>query len=192
MAVKLRRAIFYTNVQLSPENALKYYKEAVRVAEEVGMDPFSDEVLGIKIQFAFFLEKIQVYRRAIDVLELVRQDCLDWLERRGALEGNEAKRTRVLAKVVGMTTKLGELYANQYVMERDLAEERLVWAVETVLKETKRREREGVKPNEGEWLSSEEMGGAFEGKIATLHGQASANRNAKLLQITTKRRMHII
>ena len=128
------------------------------------MDPFSDEILGIKIQLASFMEKIQQYPKAIDVLEIVRGDCLRWVEQLGGKEGNEGKRTRVMGKIVGISVKLGELYANDFVADRDLAEERLVWAVETVLKEQKRRDEEGVKEGEGNWMSNEEIGGALECK----------------------------
>ena len=64
-------------------------------------------------------------------------------------ERNTAKRTRVLAKTVAMSLKLGELYSNPYIHDPTTAEERLVWAVETILKEKQRRETQGVKENEG-------------------------------------------
>lgn len=163
VAKQLRKALYYTNASLEPRRALKYYKEALRVADEVGMDPFSDEIIGVKIQVASMCEKAQQYQRAIDVLELVKNDCLKWVDLFGSKPGNEGKRTRILGKTVGISVKLGELYANQYVMEKEVAEERLVWAVETVLKEQQRREIEGVKPDEGRWMSPEEIGGSLEG-----------------------------
>ncbi|KAI9850349.1 MAG: hypothetical protein M1838_005796 [Thelocarpon superellum] len=162
VAVKLRRALYYSNIAPSPKDAVRYYREALEEANRLGMDPFSDEVIGIKIQLAAFVEKIQQYKKAIEVLELVRGDCLGWLEERGGIEGNEGQRTRVLSKLVGMSVKLADLYANPYIKEPELAEERLIWAVETVLKERKRREVEGVREGEGEWMSNEEVGGALE------------------------------
>ncbi|RDW79878.1 hypothetical protein BP6252_04516 [Coleophoma cylindrospora] len=162
VAKQLRKAIFYTNYQMDPKLALKYYKEALRVAAEEGMDPFSDEIIGVKIQVAALMEKIQQYRKAIEVLEIVKHDCLDWVDKRGSIPGNEGDRTRILGKTVGISVKLGELYGNQYVMEKELAEERLVWAVETVLRESQRRQQEGIKPGEGEWLSNEENGATLE------------------------------
>jgi hypothetical protein len=149
---------------LSAKDAIKYYKRALREADEIGMDPFSDEILGVKIQVASLMEKIQKYQKAIDVLEIVRSDCLKWVDQLGSKPGNEAKRTRVLGKTVGISVKLGELYANEYVLEKEFAEERLVWAVETVLKELQRRKVEGVKPEEGPWMSPEEIGGSLEGQ----------------------------
>jgi hypothetical protein len=165
VAKQLRKALYYTNIQLSPKDAVKYYKEALRVADEMGMDPFSDEIIGVKIQLAALMEKIQQYPKAIEVLEIVRRDCLKWVVELGNQPGNEAKRTKVLGKTVGISVKLGELYANEYVMEKEAAEEKLVWAVTAVLKEQRRREVEGVKPGEGAWMSAEEIGGAMEGEL---------------------------
>ena len=165
VAIKLRRALYYTNMDVQPKEALKYYDQALRVAHEIGMDPFSDELLGVKIQVASLMEKVQQYQKAIDVLEIVRNDCLKWMDQLGSKPGNEGKRTRVLGKTVGISVKLGDLYANQYVLEPDLAEEKLIWAVETVLKEQQRRDLEGVKEGEGSWMNNEEMGGAFECEI---------------------------
>ena len=59
--------------------------------------------------------------------------------------------------------KLGEHYANEYIGDQDAAEEKLVWAITTLLKEQKRREDEGVKEEEGQWMSNEEIGGSLEG-----------------------------
>ena len=162
VAKQLRKALYYTNISLDPRLAVKYYKEALRVAEEIGMDPFSDEILGVKIQLAALMEKIQQYQKSIDVLEIVRRDCLRWIDELGNKPGNEGKRTRVLGKTVGISVKLGELYVNEYIMDKEAAEEKLVWAVTTVLKEQQRREVEGVKPDEGEWLSPEQIGGSLE------------------------------
>ena len=162
VAVKLRRALWYSNQDLQPKNALKYYRQALSVAEELGMDPFSDEILGIKIQVASLMEKTQQYQKAIDVLEIVRAGCLNWIELLGDKPRNEGKRTRVLQKAIGMSVRLGELYSHQNIADTAAAEEKLVWAVTTVLKERKRREDEGVKEGEGEWMSNDEIGAALE------------------------------
>ncbi|MCJ1251617.1 hypothetical protein MMC30_008852 [Trapelia coarctata] len=162
VANKLRRALHYSNIELDPQKAVDYYKQALAVADEVGMDPFSDEILGVKISLAGFMEKIHQYQRAIDVLEIVRRDCNKWLDTVGKREGREGDRTRVLAKTVGISVKLGELYANEYIGDQDAAEKNLIAGVETSLRERKRREDEGVKEGEGPWMSNEEMGGALE------------------------------
>ena len=173
------------------------------------MDPFSDEVLGIRIQTTFWLQKIGNFKGAVQVLEGVLGDCKRWLDvmeqsvRDGkvdkfgklvtsALESPEAKvqaeakstnesqtiedktedelvpenlwhkRRRLLAKAIGTAVKLGELYSDEHVLEPESSHKHLVWAVESALKEFRRRREEGVKEGEGDWLSPEEMGGTME------------------------------
>ncbi|RYP93014.1 hypothetical protein DL770_000888 [Monosporascus sp. CRB-9-2] len=206
IAKSLRRALYYSNYSPAPPLALKYYKRALEQCSAAGLDPFSDEVLGIKIQLAAWLEKIGNYQNSIDVLEALLRDCKKWVEvmEKGAQDGlidrfgfltekgksssapklsteagREAgsdpesdpeqkpenlwaKRTRVLGKSVGISVKLGELYADEHVLQSDAAGERLVWAVETVLKELQRRQVEGIKEDEGDWMSPEQIGGALE------------------------------
>ena len=128
------------------------------------MDPFSDEMLGVKIQVAAMFEKAGAWQRAIQTLELVRTNCLQWIEQVGAKEGNEGCRTKVLGKTIGISVRLGEYYANDFVSDYESAEERLVWAVTAALKEQRRREEEGVKEGEGKWLEDEEIGGTLEGE----------------------------
>ncbi|KAF5127794.1 hypothetical protein E5D57_008728 [Metarhizium anisopliae] len=218
VANTLRRAIYYTNYKPDPEMALKYYKKAMEQVKEVGLDPFSDEVLGIRIQVSFWLQKINNYKGSIDVLESVLQDCKRWV---GVMEQsvadgkvneagryvNEAtgsqpagsetvtvvppkdsiakasetkkdgeaepepepevetlwrKRQRLLAKAIGTAVKLGEMYADEHVLQPDKSHDHLVWAVETSLKEFSRRKVDGIKPGEQDWLSPPELGGMME------------------------------
>lgn len=163
VAKKLRRAIFYSSGRnMDVREANKYFRQGLQIADEMGMDPFSDEIIGVKISIAAMFERAQHYKVAIDVLEIIRRDCFRWVEELGDKHWNDGKRTRVLAKTVALNVKLGELYGNQYVANRDAAEERLVEAVETVLKEKQRREQDGVQPGEGNWLSDEEAGVSLE------------------------------
>ena len=112
------------------------------------------------------------------MLERVRADCIEWMEKLGGKAGNEGKRTRVLGKTIGISVKLGEHYANEYIANQEAAEEKLVWAVTAMLKEQKRREDEGVKEGEGQWLSNEEIGGSLEGECLLLHAFANGHRIA--------------
>ncbi|KAL1641885.1 hypothetical protein SLS58_005720 [Diplodia intermedia] len=163
VAKKLRRALYFSQERsLDPKLAIKYYREALAAADEEGMDPFSNEVLGIKFQLASLFEQLQNYQRAIDILEIVRRDCLRWVDEFGDKHWNDGKRTRVLGKTIGISVKLGDLYSNPYIKDTDKAGEKLIWAVETVLREKIRREKEGVKEGEGDWITDEEMGASME------------------------------
>jgi len=81
VADALRSAIYWTEIDLKPTKALEWYKEALRVALEKGMHPFSDEVVGIKLQVALMLEKAGLVDPAVEVLERTKAECLDWVER---------------------------------------------------------------------------------------------------------------
>ncbi|EGR47809.1 uncharacterized protein TRIREDRAFT_4428 [Trichoderma reesei QM6a] len=216
VANTLRRAIYYTNYKPDPELALRYYKKAMEQCAEIGLDPFSDEVLGIRIQVAFWLEKINSHKAAIDVLESVLGDCRKWIdvmeqsvkdgkvdeqgryvgdaqqriaaaeaasESKAGQAASESKdgqtedsteappepsetlwrkRERLLLKAISTSVKLGELYADEHVLNPDKSRSHLVWAVETSLKEFRRRRTDGPKPGEEKWLSPEELGGSME------------------------------
>lgn len=165
VAKKLRRALYYTNTDLQPKEALRYYRQALELANEMGMDPFSDEIMGVKVQVASLMEQIRNYPKAIEVLEILKRDCLQWEQLLGGLERNKEKRTRVLKKAIAISIKLGELYSNEYINEPRVAEERLVWAVESTLREKQRRDRDGVKvEEEGDWMSDDEIGASMEGE----------------------------
>lgn len=171
VAKKLRRALYFTNTDLQPKEAIKYYKQALQVADEIGMDPFSDEIIGVKVQVAKLMEDIHQIGKAAQVLEILKADCLAWMQQLGGEERNRMKRSRVLAKTVATSVKLGELYGRPEIYDREAAEEQLVWAVETVLKERIRRDglmtangwtEEQLCEREGPWMTASEMGASFE------------------------------
>lgn len=207
VAKYLRRALYFSNYSPDPKRALKNYKLALEQCDELGLDPFSDDVLGIRIQLASWLEKVQNYEAAIKILELLLGDCRRWVEqmeksiedgsvkdsgnmsarlpapvlkdkaaedekttgedRISEVETLWSRRSRILRKAIGISVKLGELYADEHVLNADMAHERLVWSVDTALKEFQRRSVAGVKAGEGDWMSPKEMGAALECKIGT-------------------------
>lgn len=206
VAKSLRRALYYTNIKPEPRLAHKYYKRALEQCNDNGLDPFGDDVLGIRIQIAAWLEKIGNLDGAVTVLSGIAKDCLRWVEameksmaegtlpkdgrvkapkpevseEKPAGEAAEAKegedqeeevllenlwrkRTRLLAKSVAANVKIGELCADEHLLRPEESQTRLTVAVETALKELKRRHDEGVKKEEGPWMSAAEIGGTLEG-----------------------------
>ncbi|KJZ79580.1 hypothetical protein HIM_01049 [Hirsutella minnesotensis 3608] len=206
IANSLRRAIYYTNIKPDPELALRFYRQAIEQCTEHGLDPFSDEVLGIRIQISMWLQKVNSFKSAIDNLEAILADCRKWVDvmelsvkdgkvddkgryrpdsqtlpmARPAQPGQDKvaptsedpvpeesetlwrKRQRLLAKAIGTSVKLGELYADEHVLDPDKSHKHLVWAVETAMQEFQRRRTQGIKPGEKEWLTREEFGGSME------------------------------
>ncbi|KAJ4155674.1 hypothetical protein LMH87_000910 [Akanthomyces muscarius] len=79
VANTLRRAIYYSNYAPDPELALKYYKKAMQQCAEIGLDPFSTEVLGIRIQVSAWLQQLENYTSSGEVLESILADCQKWV-----------------------------------------------------------------------------------------------------------------
>uniref|UniRef100_A0A0B7K995 TPR domain-containing protein n=1 Tax=Bionectria ochroleuca TaxID=29856 RepID=A0A0B7K995_BIOOC len=177
VATTLRRAVYFTTVSPDPERALKFYKKAMAETKQIGLDPFTDEVVGIRIMVAFWLEKIGNFSQAIEVLEAVRRDCLEWVENmekqaangeineQGRLKAalpSDSTAPRLLSKAVSISVKLGEIFADEHVLDPDNSHLHLVWSVETTLKEFRRRKEEGPKPGEQSWLTPTEVGSTME------------------------------
>jgi tetratricopeptide (TPR) repeat protein len=185
-------AAYYTRPkQLNPPLAIKYFKEALVEADKAGMDAYSDEILGIKFHLVEMFTNAGWYDRAAEVLETVKRECEEWVQRgrdeaearlKAATKGTgtynileeeklENERLRVLAKMVAMGVKLGELYSSDYLQDDAKAEECLTWAVETSLRESRRREKAGKDKHgthffdkEQVAVSLEELGSFFEKK----------------------------
>ncbi|KAF2874418.1 hypothetical protein BDV95DRAFT_604599 [Massariosphaeria phaeospora] len=163
VAKKLRKAIFYSRGSyLDIREANKYFRQALQVANEIGMDPFSDEIMGVKYAIAALYEEAGYYPLACDVLEIMRSDCQRWMDEFSDKHWNNGNRSRVKKNMVQINVKLAQLYDCKYVNEPEDAEKRLVEAVEDALKEKTRREQEGVKPGEGDWMTDEELGATLE------------------------------
>jgi hypothetical protein len=129
----------------------------------MGMDPFSDEIMGVKYTIAALFEDAGYYSLAIDVLEIMRSDCQRWVDEFSDKHWTTGNRSRVKKNMVQINLKLGQLYDVRYVNEPEDGEKRLVEAVESALREQQRREKDGVKPGEGPWMTDDEMGGTLEG-----------------------------
>lgn len=169
VAKHLRRAVFYSKGPYRDVlQANKYYRKALEVANEVRMPPFSSEIVGVKIKVSELWESDGNYPMAIQALEVLRIDFETWMEKVGDLHWNDGGRTRILKKAVEFNVKLAEMYSNDYMQEYEKAEEKLVTAVEIILSEKQRREKEGIKQGEGEWMTDEEIGGTMEGMVDIL------------------------
>ncbi|KAK7179977.1 hypothetical protein DPSP01_009855 [Paraphaeosphaeria sporulosa] len=163
VAKKLRRAIFYSRGQhLDIREANKYFRQALQLATEMGMDPFSDEIMGVKYAIAALFEEQGYHAMACDVLEIMRTDTQRWIDEFSDKHITDGNRSRVKKNMVQINLKLGQLYDCPYVNEPQDAEKRLVEAVEGALGELQRRETEGIKQGEGDWMTNDELGATLE------------------------------
>lgn len=171
VAKQLRKALYFSNFDFQPVEAVKYLKEALLAARDNGMDAWCDEVIGIKMDIVYTMERVEQYREAILALEVIRQEGFQRVKLYEENGGFKKDRTRLLTWLVRMTLKLGELYSRPEVWDRDAAEERLSWAVEIMMKETERRTRLGITDaQEGPWMTREQMGASLEA-LATAYDQ---------------------
>jgi hypothetical protein len=168
VAKKLRKALFYSRGKwLDIREANKFFRQALALADEMGMDPFSDEIMGVKYSIAALFEEAGYYSLAVDVLEIMRSDCQRWEDEFSHKHWTDGNRSRVKKNMIQINVKLAQLYDIRYVNEPENGEKRLVEAVESALREQQRREREGVKTGEGPWLTKTEMGATLEGRTLT-------------------------
>jgi len=166
VAKELRKAIYYDKgYGKDPKKAFQYYKEALMVATDLGMNPYSEEFIGMRVRMAEFLEQHRQFEAAITVLEKEKQYCYDFLEKakvQKEMEIPDAQWSRMTGMAVKLGVKLGKLYSDEDVDNPEAAQAALVQVVETLLKERIRREQEGVKEDAREWLNEEEVGASLE------------------------------
>lgn len=156
VSAELRKGLYYVMYD-KPQDAVRHFRAALEKCTELGMDPLSDEVTGIKIELAGILEKFGLKDKTTTILEHVLDECVAGAK----AQPNGLERTRLLKRGIGIGLKLGNLY--QELKKPTEAEEALVWSVETILREQVRRQKDGVKvEDEGEWLGGEEIGMALE------------------------------
>jgi tetratricopeptide (TPR) repeat protein len=161
VAKELRKAIYYDKgYGQDPKKAFHHYKEALFVATDLGMNPYSAEFMGMRIRMAEFLEQHRQFEQAIVVLEKERDLCYEYMEKaRNEKEVPQAQWDRIVGAAVRLGVKLGKLYGDEEVDNAEAAQGAFVMAVETLLKERQRREEEGVQE---EFLENEEIGGSLE------------------------------
>ncbi|KAH7633779.1 hypothetical protein B0T09DRAFT_395987 [Sordaria sp. MPI-SDFR-AT-0083] len=179
VAKALRRALYYSNYHPDQQMALKYWKQALELCDELHLDNFSDDVMGIKIELAAWLEKIGSYENAVKVLENLSGDCRRWVDLMEKNVKDGGKIPPSLLPPVAPQDPAGQSPAAKKPEQEEIPEtiwgrrtrilgkpeeahERLIWSVETALNELRRRTVEGLKEGEGKWMSSEEIGGALE------------------------------
>lgn len=166
VAKELRKAIYYDKgYGRDPKKAFQHYKEALLVATDIAMNPYSEEFIGMRIRMGEFLEEHEQIEGAITVLEKERDLAYDFLKRekeRTDLNIPDAMHARMVGMAVKLGVKLGKLYAHEDVDDHEQAQAALIMAVETLLRERIRRQEEGIKEEAKEWLNEEEVGATLE------------------------------
>ena len=171
VGLKIRRAMFFTEVDPDPAQAVRAHVQALHLAREENMDPFSNEVIGMKAEFARCLEKFGRPDEALKLMEEVKRSCMEWIAENNDDATQAGRRTHILLWACRVSTRIADLYSSPIMPDEEKVEENLVWAVETSIRESQRRQKEGTKAGEGDWLSPDEQGAEYEQLAHFYEGQ---------------------
>ncbi|RPA91280.1 hypothetical protein L873DRAFT_1571070, partial [Choiromyces venosus 120613-1] len=134
VAKELRKALYYSLPNSSsPRDAVKHFRLALEQCRDLGMDPLSDEVTGIKIELAGALLHHGIFEKGVEVLEGVLDEVVAAAEK---MPDDEGRKRKLLKRGVGIAGKIGEVYVSKERYSE--AEEALGWAVETAVREARK------------------------------------------------------
>lgn len=142
-----------------------HFLKALDVAEEVGMDMFSTEVLGIRTRLSEMLEGFGRIKGSIEVLNGTIKMCEGKLQEidRGTVEGNKKPeelrelRQRMLQTIIRSRAKAASLYESDYVQDMNAAKDTLSEAVGMLVKETKDPANNGFSEDNSAGLPLDEI-----------------------------------
>lgn len=173
VAKELRKALYATEINLEPQKALDHYKAALAIANEIGMHPYSDEVMGIRLQITDMLVKAGFHQKAVHLLTRISSDAIVWVNKTRARldmlqhkdrkfpdpnlqeiltpnqEDYEYERrqvSRTLKKVVGIQLLLGELHEDEHLNQPGQAFAARRNALDLVRQEMNNRQNRGLPP----------------------------------------------
>jgi tetratricopeptide (TPR) repeat protein len=173
VAKELRRALYFTEINLEPQKALEHYRVALQIAMDMDMHPWSDEVLGIKLQMADMLIKAGYHQKAAEFLGRLAQQGFEWVLKtrdryiltlpkgKAVIDPNlkeivqpdeETKNyelalaDRTLKKIIGTFLLLGELYEDEHIKDPAKAFSTRRAALGMLTEEIENRRRRGLPP----------------------------------------------
>lgn len=173
VAKELRKALYYTEINLEPQKALEHYKAALQIAMEMDMHPWSDEVLGIKLQMADMLVKAGYHQKATELLGRIAQQGYEWVLKtrdryiltlpkgktivdpnlKEIVQPDEETKNyelaladRTLRKIIGTFLLLGELYEDEHIKDPAKAFSTRRAALGILTEEIENRRRRGLPP----------------------------------------------
>ncbi|EXJ53816.1 hypothetical protein A1O7_09152 [Cladophialophora yegresii CBS 114405] len=192
---QLRLALHYTHISPDPETASKYFLGAIKKAEEVGMDPYGKEALGIRVRFSQMLEEFGHAKAAIEILDGIiseLQQKLDELEQAHSLRTDTSlqsgptfaeMRANMIKGIVKLKIKISSLYESDYLQNPSMAKQVLSDAVGMVVKETK-NPQQGLTDDNGAGLTTGEIA-AMLSQMGDLYATSGEEENAVQLYMLT-------
>ena len=179
----LRLALHFTHIKPDADQAISYFHQAIAIATGLGMDPFSDEFLGLRLRLAQSLEEFGRVKQAAEVMDSIVNDCtekLEQLDRPSVVNERKADdrvtpvlRQRLIKKIVESRAHLASLYESDYIQDPSRAKQTLSQALDLVVKEMKDLSTQGISEDNGAGLSYAEIAAILSqmGHLFTVTGE---------------------
>lgn len=186
----LRLALHSIHVSPDPERAEYMLTQALRAAEDNGMDPYSPEVMGIRIRLAECLEKFGRARSAIEVLESTCKLCEQKVTDidRGVTsqqpEQTKALRKGMLRTILRCRVKEAVLYEGEYMQNPGKAKEMLSDAIGLLVKETQDPQTKGFSEDNAAGLPLDEISSMLS-QMGDLYATTGEESNAVQVYMLT-------
>ncbi|KIX98291.1 uncharacterized protein Z520_05592 [Fonsecaea multimorphosa CBS 102226] len=194
---QLRLALHYTHISPDPETASKYFMQAIKKAEEVGMDPYSKDTVGIRVRFSQMLEEFGHVKAAIEILDGISSDLEQKLaeldqaqssvkpDTPSKLDPETADlRANMIKGIVKLKIKISSLYESDYLQNPTMAKQVLSDAVGLVVKETKNPQVNTFTEDNGAGLTTGEIA-AMLSQMGDLYATSGEEENAIQLYMLT-------
>lgn len=175
VAKELRKALYFTEVNMEPQKAIEHYRAALKASHEVGLHPYSDEVIGIKLQAADMYVRAGYHQQAIHLLSRTGVEALRWVNRSrrrlaAGMPGKDLSKhpepnvqelfgpsvedyeiqynmtTRVVKKLIGIHLLVADIFDDEYIRDPHEAFSSRQAALRTFTQEVKDREKRGLPP----------------------------------------------
>jgi hypothetical protein len=189
---QLRIALHFTHVDPNPNQAAESFDGALAAAEKCGMDPFSKEVMGIRIRLAEMLEQFGRAKSSIEVLNSLAKDCQEKLTElsRGTVlkelkgenastqeEKDLAQHTTILKTIIQVKVKIAGLYDSEFIQDPASAKKTLSEAVGLLVQHTQDPQAKGFHEDNAAGLSLEEIA-AMLSQMGDLYATTGEEANA--------------
>ncbi|KIV92979.1 hypothetical protein PV10_04229 [Exophiala mesophila] len=192
---RLRLALHYTHLNPDPDTAAGYFVDAIKKAEELGMDPYSKEFVGIRVRFSEMLENFGHMRASIEILNDVVKDFEKRLSEMDAhpaatsgeagAEGAEVNIRKHLVKtIIQAKVKLSSMWESEYMQDSTMAKNVLSDAVGLIVKETQDPQQNSFTEENGAGLSTGEIAAVL-GQMGDLYATSGEEANAVQVYMLT-------
>jgi hypothetical protein len=189
---QLRLALHYTHISPNPRVAGDHFAEAIKLAEDCGMDPFSKESMGIRIRYSAMLEQFGFVKAAVDVLNGIVTECEKKLEQLDNEQATTAElkdekgpsRKSLLRAIIESRVKVSSLCESDYIQNPVLAKQILSDTVGLLVKETRDPQTKGFSEDNAAGLTMSEIASILS-QMGDLYATSGEEANAVQVYMLT-------